>query len=216
MSQNSEIITRTLTHNIHFEIKLTQGELSWIIKWLTWILKKGSFPSNHTISLTYLKRKLTWVKHSGLPSRYWALGRTVLNKDRFSSVQSLSCDWLFVTPWTAACQASFSITNPQSLPKLMYIELMSIHPSHPLSSISPPVINLSQHQDLFKWVRSSHHSASTSVLPMHALDCSPLGWTVWIPLQTMGLSRVFFNTIDQKHQFFHTQLSLQFNSHIHT
>ena len=41
---------------------------------------------------------------------------------RFSSVQSLSHVWLFVTPWTAARQASLSITNSQSLPKLMSIE----------------------------------------------------------------------------------------------
>ena len=43
---------------------------------------------------------------------------------RFSSVQSLSCVWLFVTPWTAAWQASLSITNSWSLPKLMSIESM--------------------------------------------------------------------------------------------
>ena len=41
-----------------------------------------------------------------------------------SSVQSLSCVRLFVTPWTAALQASLSITNSQSLPKLMSIELV--------------------------------------------------------------------------------------------
>ena len=42
----------------------------------------------------------------------------------FSSVQSLSCVWLFVIPWTAACQASLFITNSWSLPKLMCIELV--------------------------------------------------------------------------------------------
>ena len=42
----------------------------------------------------------------------------------FSSVQLLSCVWLFTTPWTAACQASLSITNSQSLLKLMSIELV--------------------------------------------------------------------------------------------
>ena len=47
----------------------------------------------------------------------------------FSSVQSLSCVWLFVTPWTAARQASLSITNSRSLPKLMSIELV-IPPNH--------------------------------------------------------------------------------------
>ena len=56
---------------------------------------------------------------------------------QFSSVQSLSCVQLFVTPWTAACQTSLSITNSQSLLKLMSIEL--VMPSnhlilcHPLS-----------------------------------------------------------------------------------
>ena len=42
----------------------------------------------------------------------------------FGSVQSLSCVQLFVTPWTAAPQASLSITNSQSLLKLMSIELV--------------------------------------------------------------------------------------------
>ena len=59
-------------------------------------------------------------------------------------------------------------------------------------------------------------SASTSVLPMNTQDWSPLGWTVWIALQSKGLSRVFFNTTVQKHQFSGAQLSSQSNSHIHT
>ena len=46
------------------------------------------------------------------------------------SVQSLSCVQLFATQWTAACQASLSITNSQSLPKLMSIE--SVMPSNHL------------------------------------------------------------------------------------
>ena len=59
-------------------------------------------------------------------------------------------------------------------------------------------------------------SASTSVLPMNTQDWSPLEWTGWISLQSKGLSRVFFNTTVQKHQFFGTQHSWQSNSHIHT
>ena len=51
-------------------------------------------------------------------------------------------------------------------------------------------------------------SASTSVLPMNTQDWSPLGWTGWISLQSKGLSRIFSNTTDQKHQFFSAQLSL--------
>ena len=47
-------------------------------------------------------------------------------------------------------------------------------------------------------------SASASVLPMKTQDWFPLGWTGWISLQSMELSRVFFNTTVQKHQFFDT------------
>ena len=53
----------------------------------------------------------------------------------FSSVQLLSCVQLFVTPWTAACQASLSITNSRSLPKLMSIE--SVMPSNHLILCRP-------------------------------------------------------------------------------
>ena len=51
-------------------------------------------------------------------------------------------------------------------------------------------------------------SASTSVLPMNTQDWSPLGWTGWMSLQSKRLSRVFFNTTVEKHQFFCAQLSL--------
>ena len=51
-------------------------------------------------------------------------------ENEINSVQSLSCVRLFVTPWTAACQASLSITNSQSLLKLMSIE--SVMPSNHL------------------------------------------------------------------------------------
>ena len=54
---------------------------------------------------------------------------------RFSSVQSLSRVWLFVTPWTAACQASLSITNSWSLLKLMSVE--SVIPSNHLILCRP-------------------------------------------------------------------------------
>ena len=59
------------------------------------------------------------------------------------SVQPLSRIRLFATPWTTAGRASLSITNSWSL-----LKLMSIQPSHPLSSPSP-AFDLSQHQGLF-------------------------------------------------------------------
>ena len=58
-------------------------------------------------------------------------------------------------------------------------------------------------------------STSTSILPMSIQDLFPLRLTGWISLLSKGLSRVFFNTTIQKHQFFGTQLSLWSNSHIH-
>ena len=135
--------------------------------------------------------------------------------DISSSVQSLSHVWLFVTPWTAALQASLSITNSQSLSKLMSIEsvmpfnhLIFCHPLLLLPSIFPS-IRVFQMSHLFSsGGQSIGASASTSVLPMNTQVWSPLGWTGWISLQSKGLSRVFSNTTVQKHQFFSVQLSL--------
>ena len=59
-------------------------------------------------------------------------------------------------------------------------------------------------------------SASALVLPMNIQGWFPLGLTGFISLQSKGLSRVFSNTIVQKHHFFSAQLSSQSNSHIYT
>ena len=59
-------------------------------------------------------------------------------------------------------------------------------------------------------------SASSSVLPINIQDWFPSGLTGLISLQSKGLSRVFFNTTGQKHQFLRAQPSLWSNTHIHT
>ena len=99
----------------------------------------------------------------------------------------------------------------------------AIQPSHPLSSPSPPCPQSLPTAKIFPMSQfftsggqSIRVSASISVLPINIQDWFPLGWTGWISLQSKGLSRVFSNTTVQKHQFFNIQLSLQFNSHIHT
>ena len=132
-----------------------------------------------------------------------------------SSVQSLSSVWLFVTPWTAARQASLSITNPEFTQTHVHQVGDAIQPFHPLSSPSPPALNLSPSSGSFQMSQlftsgspSIGVSASTSVLPMNTQDWFPLEWTGWISLQSKGLSRVLFNTTVQKHQFFCAQLSL--------
>ena len=83
-----------------------------------------------------------------------------------SSVQSLSRVRLFATRWTAARQASLSITNSQSLVKLMSIE--SVMPSNHLIVCHPllPTFNLCQHQGLFKLVNSSHQGAKVLELQL--------------------------------------------------
>ena len=95
-------------------------------------------------------------------------------------------------------------------------------PSHPLSSPSPPALNLYQHQGLFQWVgftssgQSVGASASAPVLPMNIQGWFSLGLTGLISLLSKGLSRVFSGTTIRKHQFYSTQPSLWSNSHIHT
>ena len=70
---------------------------------------------------------------------------------------------------------------------------------------------------LFTWVgQSTGVSASASFPPKKSQGWSPSEWTGWISFQSKGLSRVFFNTTVQKHQFFSAQPSSQSNSHIHT
>ena len=111
---------------------------------------------------------------------------------------------------------------PESTQTVVHWVGDAIQPSHPLSSPSP-AFNLSQHQGLFQWVSSVSGgqsigvSTSTSVLQhQNTQDWSPLEWTGWISLQSMGLSRVFSNTTVQNHQFSGAQLSSWSNSHIHT
>ena len=67
-----------------------------------------------------------------------------------SEIQLLSHVQLFVTPWTAACQASLSITNSKLAQTHVHRVNDAIEPSHPLSSPSPPAFNLSQQQGLFQ------------------------------------------------------------------
>ena len=70
-------------------------------------------------------------------------------------VQLLSHVWLFASPWTAAHQASLSLTISWSLLKLIHWVSDAVQPSHPLSP-SSSAFSLSQHQALFQWVGSSH------------------------------------------------------------
>ena len=143
-------------------------------------------------------------------------------RNLFRSVQLPSHVWLFATPWTAAHQASLSVTNSRSLLKLMSIESLmpSNHliPCRPLLLL-PSIFAPSGFYPMSKFFTSGGQSigvsASASVLLMNNQDWFPLRLTDFISLLSKGLSRVFSNTSVLKHQFFSVQLSLWSNSHIY-
>ena len=138
-------------------------------------------------------------------------------------VQSLSHVWLFVAPWIATRQASLSFTVSQNLLKLMSIEsvmpsnhLVLCHPLHLLVWSFLASGSFLTSQLLTSGDQSIGASASASVLPMNVQDLFPLRSTGLISLLSKGLSRIFSNTIVQKHHFFTIQPSLWSNSHIYT
>ena len=114
------------------------------------------------------------------------------------------------------CMPGFSVHH--QLPRLAQTHVHrvgdAIQPPHSLSSLSPPSFDLSQHQDLFKWVSSSHQVDKVLEFQFQHQSFQwtfmtfPLGWTGWISLHSKGLSRVFSNITVQKHPFFGAQVSL--------
>ena len=138
-------------------------------------------------------------------------------------VQLLSHVQLLATPWTAARQASLSITNSQSLLKLMSIGLVMpsdhfilCHPYLLLPSIFLSIRIFSKESVLhIRWPK--YWSLSFSISPSNEYS-RLISFRIdgWISFQSKGLSRVFSNTTVQNHQFFGAQLSSKSNSHIHT
>ena len=121
-------------------------------------------------------------------------------------------------PWTAALQAFLSFTISWSLLKLMSIEsvmpsnhLILCRPLFLLLSVFPSIRAFSKELTLcIRWRKYWSFSFSISQ------DWFPLWWIGLISLQSKGLSRVFFSTTIQKHQFYGAQPFLYSSSHIHT
>ena len=180
----------------------------------------------NSLSISYRVKHRLWPKWYFFLSRYFPKRfEILLTKKSCTSivvtvVQSLSHVQLFVTPRTAAWQASLSFTSFQSLLKLMCIESVMLFnnlilccPLLLLPSIFPSIKVFSNDLALcIRWPKYWHFSLNISP-SKHIENCFHLGWTVWL---SMGLTRVFSNTIVQKHQFFGVQPSLCSNSHIHT
>ena len=151
--------------------------------------------------------KQFWKKKKWEKSYYPILRFTV--SVQFSSLQSLSHVGLFATPWTAACQASLSITNSWSSLKLTSIEsvmpsshLILCRPLLLLPSIPPSIRVFSNESTLcMKWPKYWSFSFSISPSKEHlGLISFIMDWLDL--LKSKGLSRVFSNSTVQKHQFF--------------
>ena len=115
------------------------------------------------------------------------------------------------------------ITNSRSSPRPMSIK--SVMPSSHLILCRPlfllpsffPSIRVFSNESALHLSWPKNWSFSYNIHPsMNTQDCSPLGWTCWMSLQSKELSRVFPNTTVQKHQFFGALLSLLSSSHICT
>ena len=182
-------------------------------------------PTGFSVHGIFEARILEWVTISSSRQSSWprdqtcvccvfCIGRHLGNLIRmFNSVQLLSCVQLFVTPWTAARQASLSITNSRSPPKPMSIK--SMKPSNYLilccpllllPSIFPSIRVFSNESALcIRWPKYWSFSFNISPSNEHPeLISFRMDW-FW---SLKGLSRVFSNITVQKHQFFSTQLSL--------
>ena len=139
------------------------------------------------------------------------------------SDQSLSRVQFFATLWTAAHQASLSITKSRTCSDSCPLSQWC-HPTISSSVVSfssrlqsfPASGSFPMNQFFASGGQSFGVSASASVLPVNIRGWFPLGLTSLISLQSKGLSRVFSNTTVQKHQFFNAQLSLWSNSHVYT
>ena len=132
-----------------------------------------------------------------------------------SSIQLLSHVQLFAIPWNAAHQAYLSITNSQSLLKLMSIEL--VMPSNhlmlclPLLLLPPifPSIRVFSNESVLRINWPKYWSFSFSINPSNEYSGLISFRIDWFDiLASKGLSRVFSNTTVHKHQFFGAQLSL--------
>ena len=128
-----------------------------------------------------------------------------------------------VTPWTAAHQASLSFTVSQSLLKLMSIESVMAYsgfvlccPLLLLPSIFPSIKVFSNESALcIRWAKYwSFRFIIRSAKEYSGLISFRIDWLDLLAIQ--GLSRVFYNTTVQKHQFFGSQPYICSNSHIHT
>ena len=181
---------------------------SWQIegeKWKQWQILFCGAPKSPQMVTAAMELKDTCSLEGKLWQTFW-----------WGGVLSLSHVWL--------CNPMrHSIPGFHSLPKFaVVVELVMLF-NQPL--LFPPLLLLPSTFSIIRICSMSQFFTSggqntgvsvSSGLPMNIQGWFPLRWTGLISLQSKGLSRVFFRTTVQKHQFFGSQPSLWSNSHIHT
>ena len=175
--------------------------------WLSLNTSGGICRSNCSIKIIIITEDLVHVWLSSPCS--WVKSSTL-----WKSVQSLIHVQLFAIPWTAACQASLSITNSWSLLKLMSIK--SVMPSNHLILCCPlllppsifPSIRVFSNESVLRIRWPKYWSFIFSISPSNEYSGLISFRIDWLILQSKGLSRVFSNTTVLKHEFLLTQLCL--------
>ena len=166
-------------------------------------------------TLFYKNRSIMFKKvHYSTVFRSKVLEMNIHQQCVVAIVQSLSCVWVFATPWTAALQGSLSFTISWSLLTFMCVELVMLTISSSATLFSSCLQSFPASggkRQLFPNESSLHisgqsieASASASVLPVNIQGWFLLRLTGLISLESTELSRVFSSTTIQKHQFFST------------
>ena len=164
--------------------------------------------------------------HSTALARLGRKGRLTDKEEleqRLSSAQFLSRVWLFATPWTATLQASLSITNSWSLPKLMSIE--SVMPSNHLMLCCPllllpsifPSIRVFANELALRIRWPKYWSFSFNISPYNeysGLISSRMDWFDLLAVQ--GTLKSLLQYHSSKASILQCSAFLKSNSHIHT
>ena len=192
-----------------------------------------SFPSTNSLSTlhAYFPESLNPLLHHSTPGISTSLSMNNCFLHASGSLSKGNCSSssrVLFSSFSSVAQLCTTLCNSMDcsmwgfpvhhqLPELAQTHLQvgdAVQPSHPLSSSSPPPFNLASikvsSNESVLWIRWSKYW-SFSFSPSNEYS----GLTGLISLQSKELSRVFSNTMVQKHQFFGAELSLWSNSHIH-
>ena len=144
-----------------------------------------------TISLTWNNREILFTLNRNMASTK-IFENCLSNTLRLSLVLECLYIYIYLWWWCSVAKSYLTLCDPMDcstpgFPVLHHLlELAQTHvhwvggaiqPSHPLSSPSPPALNLSQHQGLFQWVSSSNQVAKVLGLQ---LQCQPFQWILTV------------------------------------